>query len=403
MATPPERQTAQRKMLGSPEIRSMLSDYVRRRVPDHDVDDVVQTVLMEALASETVPAEKVELRKWLTGVARHKIADLHRRAGRERPAELPDIETAPAPIEEQELARWAQKQAGASKDAGATLSWMAREGEGDKLEHIAAEEKLPAATVRQRVSRMRRWMREQWRAELAAAAAMLAVLVFLLVKYVFVPAPDQSVKKEPAPIPPESAGPVQPPPGPSPAPVAKSPVERAAELRREALPICGAEPRACLDKLDEADKLDPAGASAPEVREAREQARKKLTDDLQAPSTTPPSEPSAKAPPGPSAAPPTRTSPTTSPKPPTPSPKSAPPVKSFEKESKESKAAPSKPMSKPSSMEPVEVNNAGPSTRSSDTGSKLAPTPAPTPTFAPPQQAPEPQAPRSYQSKKKGG
>lgn len=378
----------------------MLSDYVRRRVPDHDVDDVVQTVLMEALASETVPAEKVELRKWLTGVARHKIADLHRRAGRERPAELPDIETAPAPIEEQELARWAEKQAGGSKDAGATLSWMAREGEGDKLEHIAAEEKLPAATVRQRVSRMRRWMREQWRAELAAAAAMLALLVFVLVKYVFVPAPDQNVKKEPVPSPPESVGPVQPPPGPSPAPVAKSPVERAAELRREAFPICETQPEACLDKLDQADKLDPAGASAPEVRSARDQARKNLMNDIQTPSAKVPSEPPPQAPP--SAAPPVRTVPTGTPKPPapTPTPKSAPPVKSFEKDSKESKASPSKPMSKPSSMDQVELNNAGPSNPSTSSGSKMGPTPT----------SPSPQAPqelpiqRSFPTKKnKGG
>ncbi|MBK6516459.1 MAG: sigma-70 family RNA polymerase sigma factor [Polyangiaceae bacterium] len=277
---------AGRKLLGTAEIRKMLSDYIRRRVPESDVDDVVQTVLVEALASERVPDDKSELRKWLTGVARHKIADHHRRAGRERPAELPEIETQPAPIEEQELARWAEKQARTSKEGDATLRWMAREGEGDKLEHIAAEEKLPAATVRQRVSRMRRWMKERWLAEVAAAAAILGILVFLVYKLVAVPPKGPVVEKE-----------VSPPVAPSPAPtgrVAPSPLERAAELRREALRTCEAEPKACIDKLDEAKRLDPAGDASREVQGARRAAEQQLEPQQQ---QSPPAPTSTNEPP----------------------------------------------------------------------------------------------------------
>src|SRR4029079_5354135 len=86
------------------------------------------------------------------------------RAHREPRAELPEIEASPAPIEARELARWAEEQAGSTRDAKQTLAWMAREGEGEKLESIAAEEAVPAARVRQRVSRMRRWMKERWAA-----------------------------------------------------------------------------------------------------------------------------------------------------------------------------------------------------------------------------------------------
>ena len=144
---------------------------------------------------------------------------------------------------------------------------MAREGEGDKLEHIAEEEKLPAATVRQRVSRMRRWMRERWLAELAAAAAA-ALLIFVLYKLVIAPDP-QVVQKEPT-------LPTTPAPGPGPAPIAPSPIERARELRRAALGTCATEPRGCLEQLDEARRLDPAGDATREVQDARRTAQEQL-------------------------------------------------------------------------------------------------------------------------------
>ncbi|MFO0555270.1 MAG: sigma-70 family RNA polymerase sigma factor [Polyangiaceae bacterium] len=275
----------------------MLTDFVRKRVSEADVEDVVQTVLVEALASESIPEDPAEMRRWLVGVARHKVADVHRKGGRERPAELLDVETGPPPVEEQELVRWAEEQAKATKDGTATLRWMAREGEGDKLEHIAAEEKLPAATVRQRVSRMRRWMKQRWIAELAAAAAVLAVALFLIVKW-FAPAPTPPIVEEKR----------TPSPGPGPNPtlapsgLAPSPLERAAGVRRAALELCTALPASsatpdaakaaqrCVDGLDEAKRLDPAGDATEEVRQARERAAKLL-----APAPTPSAVPSTTA------------------------------------------------------------------------------------------------------------
>jgi DNA-directed RNA polymerase specialized sigma24 family protein len=248
-----------RRTLGSPELRRILVDFVRKRVGPADVDDVVQIVLLDALAATSAPTAPDELKKWVLGVARHKIADHHRRGAREKPAELPDLEAEPPPVEEQQLVEWATREAGkAGKDGERTLGWMAREGEGDKLEHIAAEEKLPAATVRQRVSRMRRFMRERWLAEVAAVALLggVALLVWRVLRE-----PDPIAEREIPTATPDT--PREPP---------------AVELRRSGLALC-AERRfgECEARLDEAKRLDPAGESTPEVQQAREDiARSKV-------------------------------------------------------------------------------------------------------------------------------
>ena len=250
--------------LGDPRLRKQLEEFVRRRVPSADVDDVVQTVLCDALAARERPEAAEELKRWLLGIARHKVVDHHRRAHREPPTELPDLEAAPPPVEERGLVTWAERVAGGSRDGEATLRWMAREGEGDKLETIAAEERVPAARVRQRVSRMRRWMKERWLAELAAVAA-LAVIAFFAWRWV----------SKPEDVPPEARPEKQAPSG---APDSRDQqleerLGKARDLRAEAMRRCGESAyQACLDGLDAAKALDPAGDSAPEVQGARDEA-----------------------------------------------------------------------------------------------------------------------------------
>ncbi|AUX24620.1 uncharacterized protein SOCEGT47_051590 [Sorangium cellulosum] len=247
-------------------LRRALVEFVRRRVPSAEVDDVVQTVLCDALASPARPSDPAELRRWLLGIARHKAADHHRRASRETAVELPDVPTGPPPVEARELARWAEEQASATREARQTLSWMAREGEGEKLESIAAEAQMPAARVRQRVSRMRRWMRERWRAELAAVAA-LALLVLLVAR--LLRAPGEPVEIAPLPEPAPTAPLEQEPP--------RDALERARALRVDALRACDeAAWRRCLDRLDEAARLDAAGDGAPDIAAARARAQEAL-------------------------------------------------------------------------------------------------------------------------------
>lgn len=333
--------------LGDPEVRRFLRDYVKKRVGPDDVDDVVQTVLVDALASAKRPHETAEVRKWLVGIARHKCADHHRRSGRERPAvdELPELPAAPPPVEERALVRWAEEQAQSSREAGKTLGWMAREGEGDKLEHIADEEALPPARVRQRVSRMRRLLKERWLAELALVAALGAVA---LVLWKWLKKDDGPIVAEPTP--PKTAAPVEP--------------ERVAEgrrLRGEALEVCRAgEHQRCLDDLDRARELDPTGDAADDVRQARERAataleaeRSKAPDPVQqksvapepsSPPTTAPVPPPAPKPNAPKSEPPPSKTPPVDSEPTAPLPQqtqapvpTAPPPKGFP-----SKKAPSK-------------------------------------------------------------
>jgi RNA polymerase sigma factor (sigma-70 family) len=252
--------------LADPALRQFLLDFVRRRVSPADADDIVQTVLCEALVAKSRPKDATELRKYLLGIARHKVADAHRSRAREEVREvpeLPDLPERPAPVEEASLLRWAERQAPATEEAQKTLAWMAREGEGEKLETIAAEERVPAARVRQRVSRMRRWMKERWLAELAAVAA-LAVAALVLWR-IFRRPPEPEVM----PAPDVTA--------PQPPPIA--PLDRARALRADALRKCDAEDfRGCLEMLDEAKRLDPAGDLEQGVQAARERAQRALDD-----------------------------------------------------------------------------------------------------------------------------
>jgi len=257
--------------LADPELRRFLLDYVRRRVSPADADDIVQTVLCEALTAKQRPEDGTELRKYLLGIAKHKLVDQHRRASREVAGDPPELSAAPPPVEEEALLRWAERQAPETDEAKKTLTWMAREGEGEKLENIAAEEQVPAARVRQRVSRMRRWMKERWLAELAAVAA-LAVLAFVLYR-IFRTADDiEAIRPDPEPTP--SASPPE------------TPLERARALRAEALRRCAAgEHQPCLDGLDAAKALDPTGDDTPEVRAARDVARRALETPPPPPTT----------------------------------------------------------------------------------------------------------------------
>ncbi len=260
-ATEPGRQ---KDALADPELRRVVAEFVRRRVRAEDVEDVVQTVLCEALAAAERPADRSELRQWLIGVARHKVADVHRKASREPLAEPADIEASPAPIEARALAHWAEKQAASVRDAQETLRWMAREGEGEKLESIAAEANLPPTRVRQRVSRMRRWMKERWLQELALVAA-IAVAAFVAYRLLRGP------KEVPEAVVPEA------PPVPSAVPEAPPELERARALRAEAFQKCDHEDwRGCLDGLDRAAELDPAGDGDEAVRAARDRAKVEL-------------------------------------------------------------------------------------------------------------------------------
>lgn len=234
-------------------FRAALLARVRRRVPDADAEDVVQSVLAEALSSPARPDEPEAARRWIWGIARHKIADHHRRAGRET-NDVPERAAPPAPHEENALLAWAVGELPPGADAQKTLDWLLREGEGETLEAIAEEERLPAPVVRQRVSRLRRLLRSRW-AQLVAAG--LAVLVgWALLR--------RQGRERPIGVPPD---------------VREDPSLVAVRTRARAMRDDAARAAAqrdwarCLERLDAAKAIDPAGDRAPGVEALRRQAR----------------------------------------------------------------------------------------------------------------------------------
>lgn len=176
------RHEAVRSALADPAVSRSIHSLVGRRVPAQDVGDVVHAVVCDALAAEDPPPPG-DVPRWLFGIARHKVADHHRHA-RRRPDGVMDaalVNGPAAPIEARSLLRGMIADATRDPRSAETLGWIAREAAGERLDEMAREASLPAATVRQRVSRLRRWLQRRWRAEalLVLAAALAAVVVAL--------------------------------------------------------------------------------------------------------------------------------------------------------------------------------------------------------------------------------
>ncbi|MFO0624889.1 MAG: sigma factor [Polyangiales bacterium] len=157
------------------QFRDALLRYVSRRVPSHEAEDVVQSVLLEAATAAQRPDDPGSVRRWIWGIARHKIADHHRRARREAPEVAAE---APAGQDVDDLLRWATRELPARDDAHETLQWLLREADGETLDEIARDARVPATAVRQRVSRLRRHFRARHALLLAASGLLLGWLAW---------------------------------------------------------------------------------------------------------------------------------------------------------------------------------------------------------------------------------
>ena len=261
--------------LADPRLRRDVEAAVKRRVRGHDADDVVQAALADVLSAPRVPDDAEEFRRFVFAVTRNKVFDHFRRRSREV-AEDEALEPAAceAPLSARDILRWAEQRLPDS-EAEHTLEWMLREGDGEKLEQIARDANLPAPRVRQRVSRLRRFLRERWAAELMLGALGLALLApgaFLLYRYLH--RSDEVGRRDPVLLP-------EPP---------QSPELKGRELRRAALLRCErADAAECLAGLERARALDPAGDNAPEVVRARAVAQTQLAPVPSPTIATPPS------------------------------------------------------------------------------------------------------------------
>ncbi len=276
-----------RARVADPALRHEIEAAVRRRISGSDADDIVQAALADVLSAPRTPEDGEEFRRFVFAVTRNKVFDHFRRRAREASEdEAQEPAADEAPLAARDILRWAE---GKLPDAEAehTLEWMLREGDGEKLEHIARDANLPAPRVRQRVSRLRRLLREHWALELGLTALGLVLLAggaALLYRHVRRAPEVATPELHPEPL--------------------QRPEQRGQELRRFALEQCakGAD-QACLEGLDRARALDPAGDAALDVTRARSAAAARLAP---APSTPSPSAtplPSERAPLAPTAIP----------------------------------------------------------------------------------------------------
>jgi DNA-directed RNA polymerase specialized sigma24 family protein len=233
------------RKLADPKLTASLSHFVRARVPESEVADIVQSTIADALDAEQHPEQDEEIVPWVHGICRHKVVDWFRRARREIPRDLESQDDGPpvaaadsAPQSAMDLLRWAKKELPPGEEHEKTLEWMLREGAGEKLETIAAEANVPAPRVRQRVSRLRRYYKARWAAQAAALAALLLVALAIALalrpkKEEVAPAPGPSLVPTPSTAPPapemlpperpaQSSEPQGPPPEP-PAPSSRAP------------------------------------------------------------------------------------------------------------------------------------------------------------------------------------
>jgi DNA-directed RNA polymerase specialized sigma24 family protein len=275
-----------RELLADPELYRALVRFVQGRLPRPDVEDVVQATLADALEAADAPTSPDQLRRWVLGIARHKVADFFRRAKRELSSEaLDEVPADSAPHSARELLRWAERELPEGGESPKTLEWMMREASGDKLESIAEEERIPAPRVRQRVSRLRRHLRSRWLTEVGVAAAVVTAALLL---YWRLRAPGTPEIVRETPPPPRSAQPPD---------EREQRAERGRSLRREALARCTERQwQPCLEGLDRAAELDPAGERTTEVEAARREA---AAAQVPVPVPTPSSSARTPAPPKP--------------------------------------------------------------------------------------------------------
>ena len=137
--------SALRHYVAQPATRLSLRAYVRRRGFLDDADDLVQTVLCDALAVQAVPAEAADLPRFITGIASRKVADERRRRARWKHAELPELGVSMVPEATDLLARIDADLT--EPEQRRSLDWLLREHAGDSLLEIAREDEIGRAHV----------------------------------------------------------------------------------------------------------------------------------------------------------------------------------------------------------------------------------------------------------------
>jgi hypothetical protein len=254
-------------------VKQALDRWIHGRVPAADAADMVQNVL-EALLVHGNPPDTVD---GLVGLGltmlRHDLLDHRRHRKTVRRVEAGPLEddqhervAAAVPVEAwdgidvKRRAGVVRHLVGRGKITGGDVELLER-AEREGYPAIAAELGITDTALRVRAHRKRAVLREGWARYVAYGISGITVL--LIVAY---------VRNRPEPI---GHGHIE--PDTSVALPLPTPRERAAQLRALAHEACDhARWQECLDRLDEAQPLDPAGDADPGIKDLRDLARDAL-------------------------------------------------------------------------------------------------------------------------------
>jgi DNA-directed RNA polymerase specialized sigma24 family protein len=263
----------------SAEVRTAIAAALRQQhVGWSDIDDLTQEVLVKALALRESPATLSECVALARKMARDLAIDrMRQRRIRGRflagPCENPDDVAAtanaasdiPDAIDIQRQLDFARRQAEAGAITARQVAILEDEANEVPQAEIAQRLNVSHQTVRNDLSLARRVMRASWA---SYASAVLLAVFGAIVAFVFgrhdphVAAPAPDTHDDPPVAPPE-----------------ETPEHRADVLRLQAVRACDVQQWAeCLDALNQASALDPAGDANPDVQKATELARRHVDE-----------------------------------------------------------------------------------------------------------------------------
>jgi DNA-directed RNA polymerase specialized sigma24 family protein len=149
-----------RRYVAHPRTRSSLTAYVRRWGLADAADDVVQTVLCDALAAPAIPVPAPDIPRWVGGIAKKKVADERRRRARWQWVELPESAVTSRP-EVADLLKRIDREV-VEPEQRRSLGLLLREHAGESLLEIARELALEPPALRQRICRLRQKLRARY-------------------------------------------------------------------------------------------------------------------------------------------------------------------------------------------------------------------------------------------------
>jgi DNA-directed RNA polymerase specialized sigma24 family protein len=262
--------------LASPEVREAIQAVLKKRtVPEDDLEDLTHDVIERALVAPSPPAGLEECKALVSKMASDVAIDRWRRAHRRSKVnvglyENPDDRPGPAigasdAVHAREQIAFFRGQVDKGAITGRQAAILARYAEQVPGAEIADELRVAHQTVHNELSAGRRVLRASW-AAYAAVGVLAGVSVILWLLHdrdnVAKKTPREEIRPDP------SAGPQGP-----------TPLQIARDQRRDALHACDVgRYNDCLEGLDRAAKVDPAGDASPVVQKARVNAAERLLE-----------------------------------------------------------------------------------------------------------------------------